>query len=147
MTDLWPEDIQSTSIVAPVTMLMEQASILGQRTKNIVTAEVGRVEHSYRLGTFSYDFFITAPALQSYHYRLFEINHSISLYPVTFDLDEDIKKEVYEELALELNEDLIAESEGKFLTLLKMIFGSQKTRKIISALLSQSQAFKDDIPF
>ena len=43
MVDLWPKDISEISIKSPVAILREQASLLGQKTKGLVTAEVKSV--------------------------------------------------------------------------------------------------------
>src|SRR5229473_392111 len=98
MQDLWPEDIERVSNKPPVTILKEQASFLGQRTKNIVTAEVRQLEqasdYDIILGVvppvipghpphydFNYRFYIVAPALQDYHFKLFDLSHNVEPYP------------------------------------------------------------------
>ena len=40
MIDLWPKDLRTTTMTTPVTILREQASLLGVKTRNIVRAEV-----------------------------------------------------------------------------------------------------------
>ncbi len=44
MNDLWPNDFKIDDIKAPVTLLREQASLLGQKTQNIVEAQVRSLE-------------------------------------------------------------------------------------------------------
>src|SRR5258706_14676885 len=93
MPDLWPADIAQVANKPPVAILKEQAALLGDKTKNLVTARVV-LDEEQSPHAFSYDFFIVAPALQNYHYRLFSIGHNIDLYPVTLYLDEDIRMEL-----------------------------------------------------
>jgi hypothetical protein len=154
MDDLWPDDIGDNFPRSPVTVLREQASALGQRTKNIVEADVAMfdIEFSNQNQFFKYVFIIIAPALGKYKYNLFYISHNIQLYPVEFDLDTDIFNEV---IAIEgmpnkkasSDDDnpfyipetkVTAETEEDFLRILKIILNSKKTRNIVSALLSQS---------
>jgi len=40
MSDLWPKDIGNTNLRAPVSILREQASLLGEKTQNLVKADV-----------------------------------------------------------------------------------------------------------
>lgn len=139
MKDLWPDDIKATGIKPPVTILKEQATLLGEKTNNIVTASVLRSESRNLLSPvfgkdFSYTFFIEAPALGGYRYALFSIGHSIEIYPVYFDLDESIKKEFIGPIDKEVSVD----SEEEFLDILQGIFNSDKTKKVIGSILSQS---------
>ena len=152
MDDLWPDDIGDNLPKAPVTILRDQASALGQKTKNIVEAEVSILnrEFSSNNDIFSYAFIIVAPALNVYRYNLFSISHNIQLYPVTFDLDTDIFNEVdfIEKITNreETSEDTFvipettvsAATEEDFLRILKIILNSKKARYVINALLSQS---------
>ena len=38
--DLWPENIAESNMVTPVSILREQAALLGDKTKQLVTGEV-----------------------------------------------------------------------------------------------------------
>jgi len=149
MENLWPDDINITEKKAPVTILREQASMLGEKTQNIVIGEVHKLEAflnkalKERTGLilneelrFYYGFYIVAPALGNYRYKLFTILHDVYLYPVIIYVDEDVKNEISP--SVDVNSNIIANSEEEFLDLLKRIFHSQKTKKIISAILSQS---------
>src|SRR4051794_24641700 len=110
MQDLWPDElIFDSKIKAPVTILKEQASLLGKKTKNIVEGLVG-------VGTppefwpsggessaqFSYSFYLTAPAI-NYTYRLFAIAHPIEMYPLLIRFS----KEMYSEVTADFPQDLI----------------------------------------
>ena len=43
MTDLWPTDFGTVTTRSPLTILKEQAALLGSKTKNIVKASVHKV--------------------------------------------------------------------------------------------------------
>lgn len=85
------------------------------------------------LTKFRYGFYIVAPALGNYRYKLFTIQHDVNLYPVKFTTDEDIKNEIYPD-----KNTISAGSEKEFLEILKKIFQSKRTKQIIGSLLSQS---------
>lgn len=133
MTDLWPEDIGVTDVKAPVAILKEQAAALGRRTKNVVVGIV--VTETISTGQFGYSFYLDAPLLQ-FSYKLFKIRHGVELYPVRINPDEDIRKEIAAERKLDL---LLAKTESDFLNLLSLIFRSEKTRKVLQAIISQSR--------
>ena len=130
--NLWPEDIAVTGAVAPVSILKEQASLLGERTKNLVE---GKVSPGHGIGVdlllqnrFSYDFDLVAPALNNYRYRLFSISHFVEFYPLTIA-----------SAPLNSNEFQV-NYEEEFLKALERIFSSEKTKRIISSLIAQSRA-------
>ena len=137
MESLWPDDIQVVKEKAPVTILREQASLLGQKTKNLVTAEVRPTEKLLGLG-FGFAFYIVGPALGNYRYMLFMISHDIELYPaqIWFD-DEESVKEIFPWVT-NSGRVVQAKSEDEFLEFLGAIFRSQKTRQVIQAILAQS---------
>jgi len=180
MENLWPKDLKAAGTKAPVTILREQASLLGETTQNIIQAKVQRVElpeqhpgsyyetqiaGDYDLQTvlpklpkkhlglkenkiqmdFGYSFYIVAPALGNYRYKLFMVRHDIDLYPVNIYPDDDIMKEVCTVLpeqnvwVIQGNEaTLVAKSEAEFIEILKLIFRSKRTASIIQALIAQS---------
>src|SRR4051812_17454221 len=113
MPDLWPADIAKTTTKPPVSILREQAALLGEKTKNLVKAEV-RLDEDRGDNAFGYDFFIIGPALQNYHFKLFSIGHDIDLYPLVVFLDQDITRE------LKLPSNVVkADDENELLSLLK----------------------------
>jgi hypothetical protein len=143
MRDLWPEDIGPISEKAPVNILREQASFLGQKTNNLIEAEVRQHEVSPSrdkefIKEFIYDFLIVVPPLDNYRYKLFRISHKISLYPVKINVDEDILPDINPTYEREdtFEPAILAKSEDDFLAILKEIFNSTKTRRVIGALLS-----------
>ncbi|MFX1255761.1 MAG: hypothetical protein ACFFCZ_29420 [Promethearchaeota archaeon] len=129
---LWPDEIGKEDIKTPVSILKEQASMLGEKTKNIVIASVGREESRSTKQTFRFSFNIEVPKI-SYKESLFSISYAVELYPVRFYLDENLKTE----LGFAKKEDVQAKSEEEFTFHLKNIFGAERTRRLIGSLLSQ----------
>jgi len=137
MDNLWPDDITTINVKVPVAILREQASLLGKKTQNIVESQVQRLDKGLEdVGMFVYGFYIVAPALGNYRYKLFTVCHDVSSYPVNFDIDEDIKNEICPD-----KNTISAESEKEFLEILKKIFQSKRTKQIIGSLISQSVTF------
>ncbi len=122
--DLWPEDIKVADMVTPLSILKEQASLLGQKTQNLVEAEV----QTKPLGAeFSHSFFLVAPPLDNYRYKLFEVHHPIDLYPIKIvDENGGVRHE--------------ANSQDQFIGQLKEVLTSEKTKSVIKALIAQSQS-------
>lgn len=144
--DLWPEKLESAKIRPPVAILKEQASLLGKKTKNVVE---GRVASISDIGSdnIEHAFFLAAPALGDYRYRLFTMSHDIRMYPVNIALELEILAEVdpkkyskypMKSLPSSYRSYVEAGNEAEFLALLKKIFAATKTTQIISAMLAQS---------
>ena len=64
------------------------------------------------------------------------------MYPVYFDLDSDVAKEIIEETHVEpgKNGNFQASNEEEFIEILKRIFSSRKAVQVIRALLSQAKS-------
>lgn len=156
IVDLWPDTIKVEKIITPATILRQQASLLGKKTKNILKGEV----YDQRLGSdpksgFRYTFFIVAPALSNYQSRILTIRYGMSIYPVIMYVeDEEICKEIPSHFKLTdkdmgdlpnkgMGDYMRANSEAEFLEVLKAIFNSAKVIRIISVLLSQSDPSYD----
>jgi hypothetical protein len=156
--DLWPTDLldQVDTIRTPLAILREQAELLGKKSNNLVEAKVktnqkkpemyvvptldipsitafnmlkGKTvnpdrEAAETNATLVQSFYLVASVL-NYQYQLFYVTHPIQCYPLT----------VYFE-----NQTMRAESEEEFITILKGIFASEKTKRIIEALIAQSVA-------
>jgi len=144
MVNLWPAELEVTKLIPPVTILRQQASMLGQLTSNRVLGDVkARDEEG---DVFTYDFYIVAPSLNNYRYKLLTISHSVDLYPVIIKVEESIYKEIPQfdnKVASTVFEKKIGmslqlDSEPKFIEALRAIFNSSKAKRVISALLVQS---------
>jgi hypothetical protein len=140
MIDLWPDKIAVEKMITPVTILRQQASLLGKKTKNIVQGEVRSSKDNFT--SFNYAFYIVATALDNYRYKLLEISYNESLYPVEVKVESDIRSEISPKFNF-TKEAVVAISEKDFLVLLREIFNSVKVLRVISVLLSQSDSSYD----
>jgi hypothetical protein len=78
--DLWP-DIEQSKDVLPVTILREQAAALGKKTSHLLEGRVStRTDED---GNFVHSFYVVAPTMDNYSYRLLTITHGAEPYPVT----------------------------------------------------------------
>lgn len=146
MPDLWPDDlIQQSTARTPVTILQEQATALGKRTRNLVTAKVSLEEFSSLAPStksdFTYVFAIVGPTIGNYQYKLLEIAFDIRSYPVYVDAEPDVHNEVKHYAKTPPGGRptiLYAASEEEFTALLRAIFNTSKVKQVVSAILSQS---------
>jgi hypothetical protein len=76
--DFWPENIADSNLVTPITILKEQAALLGEKTRQLVKGEV--VTQTTGTLLFHY-FYIAAPTL-NYRFELFNISHGVNFYPL-----------------------------------------------------------------
>ncbi len=138
--DLWPTDLPSESItVTPVAILRQQATLLGNKTKNIVEARIKPPMTTLPDGKFYYRFDIMAPCIGDYFYSLFTIFYSIDFYPVTFDIGMVVLEDIAENLGCELDKvKVIANTEEEFIEIAKTVFATNKTRQVVEAILAQS---------
>lgn len=154
MVDLWPEQIDEEMMTSPVSILREQAHLLGEKTKNIVKAEVNIGD---QIGdAFLYHFYIVAPTLNNYHYHLFTVEHDIALYPLKIYLNDEMGSELKAQFGNKTAKKVhraddesddkqvyqkqyvwVVASEFEFVDALKEILASRKTRQVIAALRSQ----------
>ena len=150
MTDLWPKEFNYTQVKAPVTILKEQAALLGQKTKNLLEAKVllhtdtglanvatGIADQIFGDGkskSFHYAFYFVAPTLNNYRYRFFTMSYDIQLYPVFFDVDEDLQLEIVNG---DTKKAVIANSEEELIEILRKIFNADKTMRILQSILAQ----------
>lgn len=124
--DLWGELSLEENIRTPVTILREQAALLGQKTQNVLQGDVRIGRHG--VSDFEAEFFITAPALDDYAYQLFSVIYPLTMYP------------------LRISETIINmppiqyPTEESFINALGIILSHAKVRKIISSLVAQSKA-------
>jgi hypothetical protein len=115
--DLWPENIADSNLVSPVTILKEQAVLLGEKTKQLVQGEV----ETQALGNIiTHRFNIVAPTL-NYRYELFKMSHQVAFYPLT----------------LQFLSPTMIPSEADLKENLKRIFSSQHTLNVIHSILAQ----------
>ncbi len=146
--NLWPTDIEAHSgQLSPVAILKQQAALLGERTKNLVEAEVETKATDYQR-QLQHWFYLVAPALDFYKYPLFRVEHpAIRFYPLSIKLAKVTSKPGTEEKGLNAFEGirtrqqagmLRVKSEDEFKAHLKTIFAATETKKIIQSLIDQS---------
>ncbi|MEW6207136.1 MAG: hypothetical protein AB1631_02135, partial [Acidobacteriota bacterium] len=126
--DLWPADIaRVTDKLPPITILKQQASLLGQRTKNIVEAEVETTSNDK--GGLRHTLYLVAPALDFYRHPLLEVEHEVTrMYPAMIKVTGlNIPKKAYRAI-----------NEAFFMKILRSIFAHQETKEVIGNLLVQS---------
>ncbi|GAB4412290.1 MAG: hypothetical protein Fur0044_06480 [Anaerolineae bacterium] len=123
---LWPDEISVIKEVPPVSIFKEQASFLGGKTKNLVTAEVD-TDANYGTRRFYDVFYLVAPALDHYRFELFRASRDIvNFYPIQISSG-----------TLEMDNKEVT-SEDELIKVLSDIFSHPKTIKIIQSMLVQS---------
>jgi len=135
--DLWPEFAPAEGDLPPITILKEQASVLGLKLKNLIEAEV-------ETGTTDYQRFLRhtlvliAPVLNFYRYKLLEVEHSaIELYPATIKASSGDPANPISSTE--------ADNQDEFKAALKDIFASAETKRVIENLLAQSLGAKASV--
>jgi hypothetical protein len=141
--DLWPVmTTTATTQKTPVSILRKQAILLEEKTDKVVIADVERrkidleevvyavtqagVAAQNAKSIFAYSFYLIAPALEEYRYLLFWVLHPIEMYPLLIrDSPEG---------------EIKVESEDEFLEALRIIFRSEKTQRVIQAMIAQSNS-------
>lgn len=128
--DLWGDISVEKEIKLPVTILKEQASILGEKTNKILEGRVRSLNINSKESV-GYLLEIVAPALGSYRYRILTVIHSaILIYPLY------ITYERVDEGTFEVS----CGDEEDFIKNLHEILSSDFTRRVIISLISQSKA-------
>lgn len=129
--DLWGDIPVEKEIMLPVTILKEQATILGEKTNKILEARVDTFSIPNQKGSVGYSLNIIAPALSNYKYKVLSINHdAIFVYPVVVSYEASTGN------WLKAN----CNDEPVFIAKLKEILSSERVHKAITALISQSRA-------
>jgi len=117
--DLWPKSVGKRFRTTPLLILKQQATLLRERTHDVLLAEVktdlvgGKLRHT---------FYIVTPYLQDYRFGLFSIVYdSERLYPAYI---------------VTVNEPRKLTSERELIDELKRTFRSPETKRTIKALIS-----------
>lgn len=71
--------VGSSDVVPPLSVLKEQADALTKKTQGKLEGHVRTVKDSQQI---YHEFWIMAPSLDEYAYKLFYVKHGIELYPV-----------------------------------------------------------------
>lgn len=130
MKDLWPDFTPAEGEVPPITILKEQASVLGVKLKNLIEADVETSTKDYQR-FLRHTLFLVAPVLNFYRYKLLDVEHlATQMYPVTIRVSLDDQTNSMSEKQ--------AQDEEEFKAVLKEVFASAQTRTVIENLLAQS---------
>jgi hypothetical protein len=120
----WKIPVSEGTLRTPVTLLREQAALLGNETGGALRGFVGQgIAPS---GYFGFSFGISVPALNNYTYLILTIIQPPLMYPLTvksptLNFEENIENEEQLEAALE------------------KILGSEEMQRVIAALLAQAK--------
>lgn len=122
--NMWGEINAPVNQRTPTSILREQAAILNQLTKGVL---IGSLEQEpINHNTLAYNFAVTAPAINNHKFSILTVQYSITIYPLTLtDRTTQVQRQC-------LNEEA-------FISTLKGILSSTQVRRVISALLIQSQ--------
>jgi hypothetical protein len=135
--DLWPDEITTDGgLEVPTVLLKEQAALLGQKTKNLVEAEVQSLPEITKKGSFIDGFSITSPTL-NYRYPLFQVNYPLELYPAL------VVWEGYESGYDEMVGTTPArrvKSKEELQFALQEIFSAERTVRMVQALKARSRS-------
>lgn len=124
--DLWPDDVATISLLeeTPLSILREQARKLGEKTRNLVEADVETVAEGENL---VHQFWVAAPALK-YSRSIFHVRHAdADPFPVRV-----VAYGMLEPPEQKLND------KSAFMQALRQVFASEKTQKLIKSLIAQS---------
>lgn len=133
--DLWPDTLTAAAAATPdpAALLREQAALLGQKTGDLVLAEVETSPESDHL---LHTFYLVAPNLENYHYRLFSVwQPLVGPYPVRVLA----LRRMFSTLAKNDEMSLTCGSEAALTNILKRILGSDVTVGVINTLMNQSR--------
>jgi hypothetical protein len=109
------------NVKTPLSILREQASALTEQTKGTL---VGVVETKSDGGRMEDRLEISVPSLNDYRYRILTYEHTIELYPGT--------------VLANLNHSV--SNKNEFIELVRQILSSDRTRNVLTSLLSQAVA-------
>jgi hypothetical protein len=124
--DFWGDIPEIGMAKTPVEILKEQATILTAKTKGVVVADVQPVQTGNPNHLFGFVLAVRAPALNNYVATVVRITYPIEMYPLVFKGYNSPQEP--------------CPTEADFVEHLKAALGSDGVRKLISALLIQSNA-------
>ena len=115
-----------STVKTPLSILREQANQLTQQTGGLLRGDVAARPWN---GSFSLSLRIIVPALENYMVELLTYDQPLKLYPGSMDSD--------------FYDDVVSwkvENEDRFVSALRAVLSSRKTREVLSALLAQARA-------
>ncbi len=121
--DLWPDNFGTTNELTPSVILKVQASNLASKTGGVVLGEVLSSTDGEHINI---TFYLVAPALNQYKYKLFLISHGFSYYPLTIFVSSRPGP-------------IVVRNEAEFLERLREIFQSEETTRAIRFMIQHSR--------
>ena len=141
--NLWGELPESGQVRIPVTILREQATVLGELTENVLSARVRGLPlptpdmpGTISSNRFVYAFDILAPAMQGYSVTLLYMAHDVGIYPVfVFNVLAHRGQDPLRERTVE-----VCKSEENFKEVLRQVLTSENVRNALRLLIAESKA-------
>lgn len=117
----WPTDFGVAMEVTPLTILKEQATFLGQRTRNLIEGRVQtKVEDKMEL---RHALYLIVPTLSNYRFFLLSVHQKPGINPIRiFDATSD--------------REMIARDFDEFTGTLEEILSSDRVKRIVGNLLT-----------
>ena len=138
-TSFWPSDLSLLQERTPVSIMKEQAEILGKNTEYKLRGQVST--HTSEEGEILHAFYVVVPALDGYRYELFEISHGALAYPVKIISSPKAENQPHEKARDAINRmRMTLATEDDFVAWLKTVLGSKETRRLLASLLAQASA-------
>lgn len=135
LQNFWPADLIDEGVVPPVTILREAAGELSKRTKGILRGEVAPMGSKFADSpALFFRLRIVAPALDNYKFEILRLQQksATEMYPVELSGTALKGKDAIRHRK--------ADNEQELRDTLRFALGSEATKQIVSALLSQSKA-------
>ena len=129
-TDFWAPDFAATAVTTPKVILQQQAALLSQKTGDVLQGQVTVTPPQPPSSDFAVVFELYLPSLD-YRYKLLNIEHPVSLYPLKmWSMSPDIGTEYWD-----------CPSEAVFKESLRQILSGPETTKLVSAMIAQTQDY------
>lgn len=119
---------EDSSVKPPIAVLKELAQGLETKTKGLLLC---KVDQTVWTDKFELEFYITAPSLNDYSYKVFSLKHDLNFYPL----------DVYEPrgggMLSSSSSFSTAKDQKELEEILKTIFSSSQVKRVINGLLAQ----------
>lgn len=129
--DLWPADFGITEEPSPVSILRQQAHLLGQRTQNFVVGEVE--SKAEKPNGFLHTLYLTA-SLLDFRQALLHARHSVDYYPVQLA--------IYDENGSHIANSTVSDA-AQFMNELRKHLASERIVQLVRSLVGQCRDFDD----
>lgn len=143
MKSLWPEQFEASDLVAVTTVLNEQAKLLPSLTNGLVYARLVEIDEDEAISRglknqFNYRFDLYATKLHDYRFTVLAFSHDIYLYPVSFQVDDLIGKELGIKKTPSFGCRIVIHNLRELDILLSAAFTSQQVSTVIGSILKLS---------